>query len=162
MRVRSLLKPVTLVMLFGIPLAIYIFLKRKTSVIESVNIYNLLIASGLNKTLAGFAVAQAAHETAGFTSVIFKSNHNAFGMKYAKQINAQGEKNGYANYLDVRNSVADFVAWYTRHRTSIFSLPLYINSLSSYVRFLKNNGYFEAAESDYLKGVTYFYTQIFG
>jgi flagellum-specific peptidoglycan hydrolase FlgJ len=129
---------------------------------KSIEVYNLLLAAGLSKILSGFAVAQACHETAGFTSNIFISNNNCFGMKYAGQINAQGEKNGYANYQSINNSVKDFVAWYTKHRNSIFSLPLYISSISSYVRFLKNNSYFTAPESEYLKGVTYFYNQIFG
>jgi hypothetical protein len=125
-------------------------------------ILNLLIASGLNETLSRFATAQSAFETGGYTSAIFKSNNNAFGMKFAGQVNAMGEKNGYANYSGVNNSVADFVQWYTRHRLSIFSLPLFITNLTSYVRFLKNNQYFEADEAAYLKGVTYYYNQIFG
>jgi uncharacterized FlgJ-related protein len=124
-------------------------------------ILNLLLSSGLNETLSRFAVAQAAHETGGFTSAIYRSNNNAFGMKFAGQVNSIGEKNGYANYSKVNNSVADFVQWYTRHRISIFSLPLIITSLTSYVRFLKNNQYFEANEAAYLKGVTYYYNEIF-
>lgn len=124
-------------------------------------IFSILLASGLNETLSRYALAQAAHETGGFTSAIFKSNNNLFGMKYAGQVNSLGAKNGYANYLTINHSIADFVAWYTRHRTSVFSLPLFINSLSSYVRFLKNNDYFEAPESEYLNGVTHFYNQLF-
>jgi hypothetical protein len=148
-------------MLFGIPLLAYLFLRKKTIMDKGVEVYNILLASGLNLTLSRFALAQAAHETNGFNSVIFRSNNNCFGMKFANQINSIGEKNGYANYKDINSSVADFVAWYTRHRSSIFSLPLYINSLSSYVRFLKNNSYFEADESQYLKGCEYFFNLYF-
>jgi len=128
---------------------------------DSLKVFNLLLNTGLNEILSRYATAQSAFETGGFTSDLLKSNNNLFGMKYGGQVNSIGEKNGYANYSDYAHSVADFVAWYSRKRSSIFSLPLYINSLASYVRFLKNNSYFEAVEADYLAGVTSWYNRIF-
>jgi len=116
---------------------------------------------GLNDNLSKWATSQSGHETGGFTSAIYKSNNNAFGMKYAGQITAQGEKNGYAYYTTVENSVIDFVAWYNRHRSNIFSLPLIIFDLKDYVRFLKNQNYFEAPESEYLTGCEHFYNLLF-
>lgn len=167
--VRSSQKPLILLMLFGIALAIYTYLRKKIifeRTYESVNtqilIESLLQKHGLNQVLSRYAVSQSAHETANFTSNIFKSNNNAFGMKYAKQITAQGEKNGYAYYISLENSVIDFVAWYSRHRNSIISLPLIILSLTDYVKFFKNNKYFEAAESEYLNGCQYFYNLYYG
>lgn len=162
---RSSLSVVKSVILFAVVLILFLFLKKKRSLNKSSEIYSLLLSSGLNETLAKFAVSQAAHETAvlgvPFVSKIFLSNNNAFGMKYAGQVNAQSEKNGYAYYKNVCFSVADFVAWYTRHRVTILSFPIFINSLSSYVRFLKNNEYFEAPEYSYYKGCEYFYNQFF-
>jgi hypothetical protein len=130
---------------------------------ESNKVYLLLLSSGLNETLSKFATAQAAHETGGFTSAIFKSNNNCFGMKYAHQVNAQGEKNGYADYKGIENSVADLVAWITRHRLTISVIPFNspITTIEQYVSFLKSNGYFEAKESEYLRGCKYFYDKIF-
>jgi hypothetical protein len=159
---RSLLNVLKWVMLFGIPLIILLFLRKKTIMNKGSEVLQALQLTGLNETLCKFALAQSGHETAGFSSAIYRNNNNCFGMKYAGQVNASGEKNGYAYYATIYSSVADFVAWYTRHRASIFSLPLYINSLDSYVRFLKNNDYFEAAENEYLDGCTYFYNQYFG
>ena len=121
----------------------------------------LLRSNGFNDNLAKWATAQAAHETNGFNSAILKSNNNLFGMKYAKQITAQGEKNGYANYLSLENSIFDFVQWYNKHRNNFLSLPLIISNISDYVKFLKNNKYFEALESEYLKGTEFFYNQLF-
>lgn len=129
---------------------------------KGAEIYSILQMSGMNDTLSRFALAQAAHETANFTSAIFKNNLNAFGMKYAGQVNALGEKSGHAYYKDINSSVADFVAWYSRKRSSILSLPLVITSLDSYVRFLKNNSYFEADEKEYLAGCKHFYNLYFG
>lgn len=150
-----------LLILFAIALLI---LSRRTRPIFSQSknmVYQFLILSGLNETLARFATAQSAHETGGWKSAIFLSNNNAFGMKYAKQVNALGEKNGYANYKGVNNSVADFAAWYIRKRTNIMSFPLYINSTADFVKFLKLNNYFEDDEQNYLKGVDYFYNKLF-
>ena len=147
--------------LSAIALLIYTYLKKKTILNKSAEIYSLLQSTGLSEVLCKFATAQAAHETSAFSSSIFIQNNNAFGMKWAGQINAKGEKSGYANYNSVNNSVADFVAWWTRKRSSLLSLPLYVNSIESYVRFLKNNNYFEDTEENYLKGCKYFYNQIF-
>jgi hypothetical protein len=71
-----------------------------------------------------------------------------------------GTKNGYANYATLEASVAGLIYWWTKHRTGI-SFPLFINSLESYVSFLKNNNYFEADESEYLNGCKYFFKQYF-
>jgi uncharacterized FlgJ-related protein len=124
-------------------------------------INKLLTETGLDNTISEFATAQAAFETNGFTSSILKSNNNLFGMKYAGQITAQGEKNGYAYYLTIENSIIDFAEWYKRHRNALFSLPLYIFNLSGYVKFLKNNKYFEATENEYFKGCEYYYNLIY-
>jgi hypothetical protein len=128
-------------------------------------IQSLVKSAGLSDLLATFAACQSAHETAvngvPWTSQIFRSNNNAFGMKYAGQHEALGEKNGYANYESIENSVADWVSWWVRHRWSPLSLPLFVNSLEGFVKFLKNNNYFEAPESAYLKGCQYFYNLLF-
>jgi flagellum-specific peptidoglycan hydrolase FlgJ len=169
MRVNYSQKLQILVVLSAVALLIYKFLNVKTisnntnlnGQAIAGNVYTLLQQTGLNEVLSRYATAQAAHETNCFTSAIFNSNHNCFGMKYAKQVNAVGEKNGYADYIVINNSIADFVQWYTRHRVNIFSFPLIITSLGDYVSFLKNNDYFEADEADYLSGCQYFYNQIF-
>jgi len=154
-----------LVALSGIAFLAYKYLNEvttsKTSTNYSQTVFNILQASGLADIICRFATSQAAFESNGFNSAIFRSNNNAFGMKYAGQVNAIGEKNGYANYLTVNESVADFVAWYTRHRSNILSLPLWINSLDSYVSFLKNQNYFESDEAAYLEGCQSYYNQIF-
>lgn len=157
----SLQKLAILVMLFGIPLMIFIYLRRKNSMNKGLEIYSLVKMFGLTDTLAKFAAAQAAHETGGYTSSIFLNNNNAFGMKYAGQVNATGEKNGYAYYPNINASVADFCAWWIRKRSNPLSFPLIVTSIESYVKFLKNNNYFEATEAAYLKGCKYYYNLLF-
>jgi len=161
-RGRSLLSVLILATLSGIVLLILSLLKKKITMDKGLTIYSLIKAYGFNDILAMFVTSQAAHETAGFTSQIYISNHNAFGMKFVNQALSIGEKNGYANYKTIDDSVADFTRWYIKARTNVLSLPLFINSLDSYVSFLKNRNYFEDAESNYLSGCKYFYNQLFG
>jgi hypothetical protein len=149
--------------LCGIVLVIYLYLKKViTYNLESATpILDLLKKFGLNDNLSAWALSQFAHETKGFTSDLYYSNNNVCGMKFASQALSIGEKNGYANYTTIDNSVQDFVNWYSICRNNIFSLPLYISNLSDYVSFLKNNDYFEADEAEYLKGCQFFYDKMF-
>lgn len=138
------------------------FRKKQTLNIEAGKlVIDSFKISGFNEILTRYAVAQSAHETAGFTSDVFLKANNGFGMKYAGQLLASGSYNEYAKYNSINNSVSDFIKWYNNHRAKVFSLPLVINSIDDYVRFLKNNNYFEADESEYLKGCKYFLKLIY-
>lgn len=162
-----------LLLLSGIALAIYIFLKKVSTfnLSDTTGTLNLLKVYGLNDTLSSFAVSQFLHETNGFTSDLYKFDNNVCGMTFAGQslakqstryfIDSSGEKVFYANYNNTNESIHDFVTWYTKHRNKIFSLPLIISSLADYVKFLKNQNYFEADETEYLKGCQYFYNLLF-
>lgn len=57
--------------------------------------------------------AQAQLETGNFSSVIFKENHNLFGMKYPKKRKtvALGESRGHAKYQNWQQSVDDYLLW---------------------------------------------------
>lgn len=57
-------------------------------------IFNLLLNAGFNERFASWITCQSAHETANFSSYIYRTNLNAFGMKYMGQKTARGEKNG--------------------------------------------------------------------
>jgi len=154
-----------LAMLLGIVLLILNFLKKQITYSKPSNmeilLYNYFIAFGFTPLLARCFVAQAAHETADFTSTIFKTNNNICGMKYAGQQFATGEKNGYANYLNIQQSAQDLAQWYNKRRNKLFSLPLTINSIDDYVSFLKNGNYFEDTISNYLRGCKFFYNKYF-
>lgn len=162
MLVRGLHMPVRfsqkLAVLAALSAIVLILLKNlfvKTSSINSANtVFLMLKAAGMNDTLAAFATAQSAHETAGFTSRVLNDYNNLFGMKTA-------DLSDYQHYNGWQDSCNAFVKWYTSHRNKIFSLPLVINDLKGYVHFLKNQNYFEADETEYLNGCTYFFNQIF-
>ncbi len=124
-------------------------------------IYTLVKAHGFTNRMARFFTCQAAHETGGFDSKLFKQNNNAFGMKYAGQYSAKGEKNGYAYYDSVTDSVQDVIIWWNYHKALTF-WPLLITNLNGFVRVLKDNGYFEADYNEYLKGCQYWDKILFG
>ena len=120
---------------------------------------NKLIAAGYKEPLAGYAAAQAAHETGGFTSFIYLMNNNPWGMKYAGQKFASGEKNGYAYYQTVEQSIDDHKAWLIRRAAWIYAVPALV-SLEKYVTTLKQYSYFEDSIENYLRGVKHFYNTL--
>jgi hypothetical protein len=117
-------------------------------------VFNSLLNAGLSYQLSTYAVAQAAHETAGFNSDLFINNNNCFGMKNA-------DLSQYRNYPTIDDSVQSFVNWFTYHRAIWSSMPYTITSIEDYVRFLKSQNYFEANEAAYLAGMKYYFNQIF-
>lgn len=117
-------------------------------------VYELLLAIGFNPVIAKYVTAQAAHESANFTSFIFKNNNNCFGMKYAGQALAT-EKNGYANYKSIEDCIQDYKNYYLRRKFVTF------DTASTFVEALKRVNYFEAPIEEYKAGVTYFYKLYF-
>lgn len=145
----------------GILLILFIFLRKKITMSKAVTVESLLLKNGLRPDIASYATAQAAHETGNFTSYIFLMNNNCYGMKYAGQLTAQGEKNGYAYYDTLENCIVDYVAWFNLHRSVTFPVPYYITSLSDFVSFLKGQSYFEDTTENYLKGCSWFLKMYF-
>lgn len=79
-------------------------------------------------------LAQAEHESGHFTSRLFKSNNNMFGMKKARQriTTAHSEKNAYANYRNWIECVHD----YAMYQSTIISK---ISDEDEYFEYLSNN-----------------------
>ena len=159
---RYYMRPLILAGLFALALTLYIFLRKKISMNKAMLIYSTLLLTGLNEKLCRFATAQAGHETAGFTSELFTKYNNAFGMNYAGQKLASGHVNEFATYSKPEDSATDFGVWWLKARNNVFSLPLFVDDIESYVAFLKNADYFTAKESDYLGGCVKYYKIYFG
>lgn len=132
------------------------------SINNSQAIYTLIKARGFSNLVAEFMTCQGAHETSGYTSALFVSNNNAFGMKYAGQSSALGEKNGYAYYSGVEKSVEDLIKWWNYVRSNIFQGPILVTSIDAYVQVLKDHNYFEDSYDNYLKGCKYWQKILFG
>lgn len=80
------------------------------------------------------ALAQAKIETGHFTSKIFKSNNNAFGMKLARsrETTAIGEQNNHANYISWVQSVKDYKLWQNRIINKLPTRKKYLIYLDKY------------------------------
>lgn len=125
-------------------------------------IYTEAIRQGMPVNLAFLIVAQSKHETANYTSNVFKTCKNAFGYKYVGQSLALSactdspEGNKYAKYASVQDSTKEICAW-IRRRQNEGKFPANLATISNpaqYAQLLKNSGYYGDPVSVYTKGLT--------
>lgn len=114
-------------------------------------------------SLAKLIVAQSQHETANYTSHVFKANNNAFGYKrYAGSAYQLGsglaspEGDSYARYASVEDSTKEIAAWLGRRKTAFVG----VSSVEQYVSAMKKAGYFGDTESNYLAGVKKYFASL--
>lgn len=126
-------------------------------------IYNKALSLGMPQFVATCIVLQAAHETAGFTSNVFKSCNNLNGYKWVGQSTALGpclkspEGDFYAKYATIEDSVTELVAWIKR-RQKDGKFPADLNtitSLNQYAELLKNSGWYGDTVYNYVNGLYY-------
>lgn len=118
--------------------------------------------------LALLIVAQARHETAGYSSNVFTRCNNAFGYKYVGQSLSTGactaspELDYYAGYASIEDSTHEVTAWIKR-RQKDGSFPADLNTITTseqYAQLLKNAGYFGDTWTNYANGLAYWLTKI--
>lgn len=105
---------------------------------------------------AAWIEAQAKHESANYTSDVFKRSNNPFGMKNAKkrkQLGKEVEGDPYRHYANIGEAIRDYILYLKE-----FKVPTNIGSYESYVRMLKQNGYFSDSIVNYLTGIERFLT----
>lgn len=120
-------------------------------------IYSTLKGNGVPDPLASFVVAQAKHETDGFTSNVFNTCNNAFGYKAtgsAPACSQAPEGGSYRYYRDVLESTNDLTGYLFRRVADGKFPPLnQITSSDQYATLLKNAGYYGDQESVYAAGL---------
>ncbi len=96
----------------------------------------------LNVKYPYIVMAQAIVETGHYNSVVFKENHNLFGMKEAtlRISTAKGTQNGHAFYDSWEQSVYDYAFYQCRYLSNIHTEEEYFLYLSS-VYAEAGNGY---------------------
>lgn len=106
---------------------------------------------GFSENASKLIVSVAMHETGNFTSNLYKSNNNYFGMKHPqrRQTTSKGERNGYAFYENYEASIEDFELWFNFHGTSVeeFEAP------EELTNFMKEKGYFTDTLENYQTAV---------
>ena len=116
-----------------------------------VNVFEMLKKVGFSAIQAMFVTAQAAHETANFTSPVFLASNNCFGFKYIGHALEVGEYNGYGKYDSVADCVTRYRDYYKKR-----SWPDPFSNVQQFVSSLKAAKYFEAPYDEYLRGVNHF------
>lgn len=117
--------------------------------------------AGLPLDLAELVVAQARHETADFTSRIFREQNNAFGYSYSGSRYQVGggaiADNGLqsAIYPTPENSVKEIVDWiYRRRNEGVFPNDLStITTPQLYANLLKRAGFYGDTVANYTAGL---------
>lgn len=118
---------------------------------------------GLPDPLAGYAVAQAAWESADFNSHVFQVDHNLNGYKWVGSRYQTGpglpspEGDNYGHYGSYQDSAKELVDWiYRRVRDGVFPLNLSaINSPKQYAQLLKDADYYGDPVDKYAKGLEF-------
>lgn len=142
-----------LLLVFGTigPLLFLLFSKRKKG--------TEAIKSQVSKTeyaeLIPYLVAQAKHETANFTSNVYKTNNNMFGMNVPSRRPFEGtagtktpEGGNYAKYVDDEQSARDMVLW-----LRFTKFPSWVANTSVFVDELVKRNYFTDDRENYLKAL---------
>lgn len=99
---------------------------------------------------AALLTSQAAFETDGFTSNVLVNNNNAFGMRQPKvrDTTSLGDKNGYASYASIDDSIRDRLLWDDYNKVSYEGA-----TVTTFVQSLNKLSYFEDSFLNYKNGV---------
>lgn len=112
------------------------------------------------RALLPYMVAQAKHETANFTSAVYRTENNMFGMKNGSVISpgesvgrVSPEGNTYAHYETDFNSLEDLVRWF-----DLKGMPLNVDDAEGYAKAVTDRGYLgynpsPLAVINYAKGI---------
>lgn len=102
------------------------------------------------RNLRPYVIAQAMHETGRFTSDLYKTQNNAFGMRcpVIRPDKNAGCKNDYSVYRNAGKSLADLFEWFDY---TLF--PEVVDDSSQYVNALLVRGYFTDSPDNYLSGI---------
>jgi flagellum-specific peptidoglycan hydrolase FlgJ len=115
-----------------------------------------LIDAGVSAYFIPLAIAQLAHETAGFTSRVSEANNNLSGIKYINkpyQVNASKgllspEGNYYAKYDSIKDWAVDYVRILSRG-----ARPIDAANITDLSNRLKQNGYYNDTVTNYTAGL---------
>jgi len=124
---------------------------------------------GLPATLSSLLIAQAAHETADFTSPFFRNYNNAFGYSYIPGARYQVGPGSLADngtpiavYNSLEDSVKEIIDWIYR-RVADGKFPKDLSTITTpeqYATLLRNSGYFTDSATNYAAGIRSFFIQV--
>lgn len=105
-----------------------------------------------------YVLAQAKHESANFTSNVYRANHNPWGMKtphlrpFLGERGTQAPDGGYyASYSNDAQAERDLVQWFR-----YVNFPTTVASVEDYAQRLKDKSYYGDPVSVYVNGMKRF------
>lgn len=118
-----------------------------------------LTGSGYTSKQAYFWFLVSNMETAGFTSNLFKTANNLFGMKQPslRPTTSEGPTSGFATFASVELAAADLVLYLQE-----FNYPSNFMTLSDQLVFMKSKGYFGDETLDSYRGKVVAWANKFG
>jgi hypothetical protein len=136
-------------------------------------VYSTAIAEGASDSFARILIAQLKHESADFTSHVFKTDNNPMGMKMpsvrktpyiaGKGLQPPGKEGAtpYAHYNNLSDAVKDLFNWLNYNKINwkvITSVPVYAELLrqKSYM------GNTQEAKNIYIAGLTRYLNGVLG
>jgi len=114
-----------------------------------------------SELLADFLVQQTKHETANYTSRVFKENNNVCGYKHTdvsiyidktRSGRKSPEGNNYAAYKNIEDSARELADWIGRRRASFDRAVTHLQ----YATALKTNGFYTDSIENYVAGLIHY------
>jgi hypothetical protein len=127
-------------------------LSSKTAMELDQLIQTTLRGAGYSETMARIVAAVSRHETGNYTSHVFKTLNNMFGMRYprVRETTAlyESRDSKYSVYSSPADSVRDMVLYLNARR-----YPFHVSDARALVTLMKKHGYFEDNLENYVNGV---------
>jgi hypothetical protein len=142
--------------LLGLVIALFLF-RAKINFSKKPMEYDQLIqqilrGAGYSPNTARIVAAVSRHETGNYTSHVFKTLNNMFGMRYPRirETTAlyESRDSKYSVYSSPADSVRDLVLYLSAGR-----YPFHVDNARDLVSLMKQKGYFEDSFENYLQGV---------
>lgn len=135
--------------------------------LEQKTVYDTAISEGASPLFAKTIVAQTMHESANFSSNVYKKNNNPMGMKMpsvrkSPYILGPGTKppgnegaTPYAKYASLKDAIRDLFNFYRYNKYNFdFSKDITVNDFSERLRQKSYFGNTLAAKQIYIAGLT--------
>lgn len=114
-------------------------------------IQKILTGNGYSPRMARLVAAVSRHETGNYTSHVFRTLNNMFGMRFpnVRKTTALYESDSnYSVYASPSDSVNDMVLYLNARE-----FPFDVSNARDLVETMKRKGYFEDSLENYLAGV---------
>lgn len=132
-------------------------------------VYDTARKCGLNDVQAKIIVSQATHESGNFSSNVFKTDNNAFGLKMPSKrprtyiarasnivMRAEGST-PYAHYSSLQQCITDLIkGWHVYNKTDWSKLQ----TPEQYAAYLKSKSYYGDSQENYTAALKRFFSKL--